>query len=109
VGQTIREEISDRREDAVRNATSLRDEWSTAVNQTASNYADFGRSLSSGTSVSNDQSTSQGRRHQQEAREAHSAVESFAKEHGISLDAAYKVALTAGVKGGSGGGGTGLS
>lgn len=109
VGQTIREEISDRKEDAVRNATSLRDEWSTAVNQTASNYADFGRSLSSGTSVSNDQSTSQGRRHQQEAREAHSAVESFAKEHGISLDAAYKVALTAGVKGGSGGGGTGLS
>ena len=109
LGQTIREEISDRKEDAVRTATSLRDEWSTAVNQTAANYADFGRSLSSGTSVGNDQSTSMSHRRQQEAREAHSAVESFANTHGISLEAAYKVALTGGVKAGSGSNGTGLS
>ncbi|MFP3359728.1 hypothetical protein R0K17_20610, partial [Planococcus sp. SIMBA_143] len=33
----------------------------------------------------------------------------FAKEHGISLDAAYKVAISAGAKAGSGSGGTGLS
>ncbi|MCG7625923.1 conjugal transfer protein TraG N-terminal domain-containing protein [Epibacterium sp. Ofav1-8] len=109
VGQTIREEVQDRREEAVRNATSLRDEWSSALNETAANYADFGRSLTNGTSVSNDHSTSQGHRRQEEAREAHSAVESFAKEHGISLDAAYKVAISAGAKAGSGAGGTGLS
>ena len=109
VGQTIREEVSDRREAAVRNATSLRDEWSTALNQTAANYADFGRSQSSGTSTSSDASTSQGNRWNQEAREAHSAVESFAKEHGISLDAAYKVALSGGLKGGAGGGAAGFS
>lgn len=109
LGQTVREEVQDRREEAVRNATSLRNEWSTALNETAANYADFGRSLSNGTSVSNDHSTSQGHRRQEEAREAHSAVESFAKEHGITLDAAYKVALSAGAKAGSGSGGTGLS
>jgi conjugal transfer mating pair stabilization protein TraG len=99
VGQTIREEVSDRKEAAIRNATSLRDEWSTALSQTAANYANFGRSLSEGTSVSNDHSTSDSVRHAKEAREAHTAVESFAKEHVISLDAAYKVALTAGTPG----------
>ncbi|MEX0304446.1 MAG: conjugal transfer protein TraG N-terminal domain-containing protein [Leisingera sp.] len=101
VGQTIREEVSDRKEAAIRNATSLRDEWSTALNQTAANYANFGRTLSEGTSVSNDRSTSDSVRQSREAREAHTAVENFAKEHGISVDAAYKVALSAGTPGGS--------
>lgn len=100
VGQTIREEVSDRKEAAIRNATSLRDEWSTALNQTAANYANFGRSLSSGTSTASDSSTSQSHRWTEEAREAHTAVENFAKDHGITLDAAYKVALSAGIKGG---------
>ncbi|OBY26812.1 conjugal transfer protein TraG N-terminal domain-containing protein [Leisingera sp. JC1] len=100
VGQTIREEVSDRKEAAIRNATSLRDEWSTALNQTAANYANFGRSLTSGTSTASDSSTSQSHRWTNEAREAHSAVERFADDHGISLDAAYKVALSAGLKGG---------
>ncbi|MFY0312653.1 conjugal transfer protein TraG N-terminal domain-containing protein [Leisingera sp. D0M16] len=100
VGQTIREEVSDRKEAAIRNATSLRDEWSTALNQTAANYASFGRSLASGTSTASDSSTSQSHRWSEEAREAHTAVERFADEHGISVDAAYKVALSAGLKGG---------
>ncbi|WP_027255888.1 conjugal transfer protein TraG N-terminal domain-containing protein [Leisingera aquimarina] len=100
VGQTIREEVSDRKEAAIRNATSMRDEWSTALNQTAANYANFGRSLASGTSTASDSSTSQSHRWTEEAREAHTAVENFAKDHGITLDAAYKVALSAGIKGG---------
>lgn len=100
VGQTIREEVSDRKEAAIRNATSMRDEWSTSLNETAANYANFGRSLTSGTSTASDSSTSQSHRWTNEAREAHSAVERFADEHGISLDAAYKVALSAGLKGG---------
>lgn len=101
VGQTIREEVSDRKEAAIRNATSLRDEWSTALNQTAANYANFGRSLTSGTSTASDSSTSQSHRWTEEAREAHTAVENFAKEHGISVDAAYKVALSASTPGGT--------
>ncbi|NSY40690.1 conjugal transfer protein TraG N-terminal domain-containing protein [Leisingera sp. ANG59] len=101
VGQTIREEVSDRSEAAIRTATSLRDEWSTALNQTAANYANFGRSLTSGTSTASDSSTSQSHRWTEEAREAHTAVENFAKEHGISLDAAYKVALSASTPGGT--------
>lgn len=109
VGQTIREEVSDRKESAIRNANSLREEWSTALNQTAANYADFGRNLTSGTSASTDNSTSQSHRWTQEAREAHSAVERFANEHGISLDAAYKVALAGDLKGGLGAGKTGVS
>jgi conjugal transfer mating pair stabilization protein TraG len=109
VGQTIREEVSDRKEAAIRNATSMRDEWSTALSQTAANYANFGRTLSEGTSVANDRSTSDSVRQSREAREAHTAVENFAIEHGISLDAAYKIALTAGAKGGLGAAGKGLS
>lgn len=109
VGQTIREEVSDRKEAAIRNATSLRDEWSTALSETAANYANFGRTLSEGTSTSSDRSTSQSHRWTHEAREAHTAVENFAKEHGISLDAAYRVALAAGMKGGLDIAGTGAS
>lgn len=109
VGQTIREEVSDRKEAAIRNATSLRDEWSTTLSETAANYANFGRSLSEGTSTSSDSSTSQSHRWTRDAREAHTAVENFAKEHGISLDAAYRIALAAGIKGGLGIGETGGS
>uniref|UniRef100_UPI00148787A2 conjugal transfer protein TraG N-terminal domain-containing protein n=1 Tax=Ruegeria sp. HKCCD8929 TaxID=2683006 RepID=UPI00148787A2 len=99
VGQTIREEVSDRKDAAIRTATSARDEWSTAVNETAADYADFGRSLSSGTSVGNDASSTSNLRSIKEAREAHQAVEDFSKQHGISVDAAYKIALTAGTPG----------
>ncbi|MBW3245791.1 conjugal transfer protein TraG N-terminal domain-containing protein [Epibacterium sp. DP7N7-1] len=109
VGQTVREEVQDRREEAVRNATSLRNEWNTSVNDVAANYADFGRSLASGTSVTNDSSTSQTQRRAEDAREAHNAVQSFADAHGISLEAAYKAAIVGGVKGGSGQGGSGFS
>ena len=96
VGQSIREEVADRRDEAIRDVKTSREEWSTALNETAANYADFGRSLSSGTATSSDTSTSQSRRHIEEARRAHNEIESFAKEHGITLDAAYKVALAAG-------------
>lgn len=68
-----------------------------------------GRSLSEGTSTSTDSSTSQSHRWTQEAREANTTVENFAKEHGISLDAAYRVALAAGMKGGLDIAGTGAS
>ena len=96
VGQSIREEVADRRDEAIRDVSTSREEWSTALNETSANYADFGRSLSTGTSTSRDSSTSESRRHIEEARQAHTAVENFAKEHGISLDAAYRVALAAG-------------
>ncbi len=99
LGQTIREEVSDRKDAAIRTANSKRDEWSNAVSDVASNYADFGRQLSKGTSASTDHSFSQSNRHVNEAREAHNAIESFADEHNISLDAAYKIALTAGTPG----------
>ena len=97
VGQTIREEVSDRKEAAIRTANSAREEWSTAVNETAANYADFGRSLSDGTTVGRDNSTTSSNRQITEAREAHQVVEDFAKQHGISVDAAYGVALRGGV------------
>ncbi|WP_217351978.1 cell wall hydrolase, partial [Ruegeria sp. HKCCD8929] len=101
VGQTIREEVSDRKDAAIRTATSARDEWSTAVNETAADYADFGRSLSSGTSVGDDASSSSSSRRIKDAREAHQAVEDFSKQHGISVNAAYKLALSGGTPGGS--------
>ncbi|MEM8970886.1 MAG: conjugal transfer protein TraG N-terminal domain-containing protein [Pseudomonadota bacterium] len=99
VGQSIREELSDRTEASIRTSNSKRDEWSSAVSELAANYADFGRSLSNGTSAYNDQTTSGGYREVRDAREAHSAVESFAKDHGISTNAAYTIALTAGTPG----------
>ena len=99
VGQSFREEIADRREEALRSVRTARDEWSTALNETASNYADFARSLVTGTATSADRTTGQTQRHIQEARVANTAVETFAKEHGITLDAAYQVALAAGTPG----------
>ncbi|MDV4146453.1 conjugal transfer protein TraG N-terminal domain-containing protein [Shimia sp. FJ5] len=93
VGQTIREEISDRKDAAIRTAKSSRDEWASSVSDVASNYANFGQSLSSGTSTAIDNSTAAGSRKAQEARAAHQKVETFAKEHNISTDAAYALAI----------------
>lgn len=95
VGQTIREEVSDRKEAAIRTANSSREEWTSAINDTAANYASFGNSLASSTSTGTDRSLSSSLRETKEAREAHNQVERFAKDHGITVDAAYKVALAA--------------
>ncbi|WP_299775749.1 conjugal transfer protein TraG N-terminal domain-containing protein [uncultured Tateyamaria sp.] len=93
IGQTIREEVSDRKDEAIRTADSSREEWSTAVNHLAADYADFGRQLNTGTSINRDNSAVSGNRQTHDAREAHNAVESFADEHGITVDAAYRLAI----------------
>lgn len=104
VGQTIREEVQDRREAAVRTANSTREEWATSFNEVAANYADFGRQLSSGTSALNDKSVTAGSREAREARKTHQAIENFAKEHNISVDTAYKAAIAGSAGAGNPGG-----
>ncbi|WP_171181782.1 hypothetical protein [Ruegeria sp. HKCCD8929] len=93
LGETIRSEVSESKDAAIRTATSARDEWTSALNQTASNYTDFGRQLASGSSTARDSSTSSGRGARDEARQSHQAIEDFAKQHGISVDAAYRLGI----------------
>ncbi|QEP30421.1 conjugal transfer protein TraG N-terminal domain-containing protein [Pukyongiella litopenaei] len=93
IGQTIREEVSDRKESAIRTANAAREEMTSGLNELSASYADFGRQLSTGSTAASDVATTRGMRNAEEARNTHQAVEDFAKSNGISVNSAYRIAL----------------
>ncbi|WP_158972277.1 conjugal transfer protein TraG N-terminal domain-containing protein [Chachezhania sediminis] len=107
LGASLRSEISERKDAAIRRANSERQDYSEALSNASSYYTQFASQLADTTTASSGRSVNTSSQAQTEARTTFSEIESFAKQHGISTDAAYKMGLSLGIKGAGNGGGVG--
>ena len=93
VGQTVREEVSDRASAATRAVETQTEDFSNSVSHTASQLSDFGMSFTNGQTAGWDNSTSFSEDDRKNVNEAWSEVERFSETHGLSTDVGLKAML----------------
>ena len=96
LGESLRTEISDRKDAAIRRSNTERQEFSEALSNASSFYTQFNSQLGNTMTSSSGQSVNRSSQAATEARNSMSQIEKFAKDHGISVDAAYKLGLSLG-------------
>ena len=93
VGQTVREEVSDRASAATRAAESQTSDYASSVSHTASQLSDFGMSFTNGQSAGWENSTSFSEEDRRNIGNAWSEVENFSASHGLSTVVGLKAML----------------
>lgn len=103
VGQTLREEVSDRSSESWRSVEAQSEDLSKSITTVASQLSDFGKSISTTQSAGGEQSWSASEDQRQQTSEAWKTVEDFAERHDLSTDLALKAMLGASAGGQVGG------
>jgi len=103
-GTAVREELSERKDAALRTVAREGTEYSQAVASTAAQFTSLGASLSTSKTASSTQGMEQGTQSLNEVSQQFSNVEQFAKDNGISVDSAMRLGLHLG-----GGGSIGIA
>jgi len=93
VGQTVREEVSDRASEATRSVQTQSEDFTNSVSNSASQLSDFGMSFTNGQTSGWENSTSFSEEDRSNIGEAWSEVERFSETHGLSTDVGLKAML----------------
>ncbi|MBL1435582.1 MAG: conjugal transfer protein TraG N-terminal domain-containing protein [Rhodobacteraceae bacterium] len=93
IGQSVREEVSDRASTASRAVESQSEDFSNSVSNSASQLSDFGMSFSSGSTAGWDNSTSFSQEDRTAVTDAWRDVESFSESHGLSTSVGMQAML----------------
>lgn len=93
VGQTVREEVSDRASEATRAVETQSQDFANSVSTTASQLSDFGMSMSNNQTAGWENSTAFTQEDRTNISEAWSDVENFSASHGLSTDVGMKAML----------------
>lgn len=93
VGQSVREEVSDRYSESQREMQTASRDYTQSLTATASQLSDFGRSVSDSRTAGAESNWNATESQGQQAREAWSQVEEFAENHNLSTDLALRAML----------------
>jgi len=93
IGQTVREEVSDRASEATRAVETQTQDFANSVSTTASQLSDFGMSMSNNQTAGWENSTAFTQEDRSNISEAWSEVERFSATHGLSTDLGMKAML----------------
>jgi|GEM_PF-1740859 len=93
IGQTVREEVSDRASEAWRSVDSQTEEMGHSIATTASQLSDFGRTVTSSSSAGFELSHTMGEERRTASQQAWQKVERFAETHGLSTDVAMQAMI----------------
>jgi conjugal transfer mating pair stabilization protein TraG len=104
VGQSVREEVSDRSSQAWRAVETQSEDFAQSVSKTASQLSDFGKTVTESQTAGGEIGWSASEEQRSDVRNAWSEVERFASTHNLSTDVALQAMLagSAGVGGGEG-------
>ena len=102
VGQSVREEISDRSSQAWRAVETQSEDFTQSVSKTASQLSDFGKTVTESHTAGGETGWSAAEEQRTDLRNAWSEVERFASAHNLSTDVALQAMLagSAGIGGG---------
>ena len=95
VGQTVREEISDRSAEAWRSAETASEDLTNSLMATASQLSEFGRSASYSRTAGGERGWSASEQERTQVEESWRSVEEFAQRHGLNTDIALAAAVSA--------------
>lgn len=93
VGQSVREEISDRTSQAWRKVETQSEDFAQSVSKTASQLSDFGKTVTESQTAGGETGWSASEAQRMDVRNAWSEVERFASAHNLSTDVALQAIL----------------
>ena len=93
IGQSIREEVSQRSSEAWRSVESQSEDFTNSVSHTASQLSDFGMSFTNNRTAGWENSTSFSEEDRSAVTNAWSEVERFSQSHGLSTDVGLQAML----------------
>ncbi len=96
VGQTVREEVSDRSAEAWRSVETSSEEFGRSLSATTGQLSDFARSASYTQTAGGERSWSGSEEERQQVEDTWRQVERLAENHGLSTDIALSAAVSAG-------------
>lgn len=93
IGQTVREEVSDRASEAWRSVDSQTEEMGHSIATTASQLSDFGRAVTTSESAGGEVSFGMSDEQRFASQQAWQKVERFAETHGLSTEVALQAMI----------------